>query len=362
MTGDAVSTGRRRQLRRLLIGVAGLAVVFVSFALAFVGAQHEPRPHRVPVDLIGGGPRVAALGEAIARQTGEMLLLRRVPDETTARRDIEERTVYAGFEPHDARLLVAPAASPAVQQLVTGIFAATARSAGRPAGIVDVAPLPAGDPRGLSVFLLTLPLIIGGIGAAAVFNLFGTWLSTTAHVVGLVGCALLLAVLGALVADPLAGALTGHFCALVAIAWLIAGATALPTAAAVTAIGIGGAPLAALTFVMLGNSASGATTAPELLPGYFRVLGQQMPPGAGVQAVRNVHYFHSHALGAHLVVLAAWTTAGLLALVLAAGLRASGRKAGAARAADSEVEGQMHVDSGGPTVKPGMSRPAKAGR
>ena len=72
---------------------------------------------------------------------------------------------------------------------------------------------------------------------------------------------------------------------------------------------------------MIGNPGSGNASAPELLPGFWRVAGQLLPPGAGGQALRTAAYFDGHALTQPLLVLAAWAAGAALAVRARAGAR-----------------------------------------
>ena len=81
-------------------------------------------------------------------------------------------------------------------------------------------------------------------------------------------------------------------------------------------LGPAGLGVAALLFVVLGNPGSGNASAPELLPGFWRVAGQFLPPGAGGQALRDVAYFDGHALLIPAVVLAGWALFGAARLLI----------------------------------------------
>ena len=69
---------------------------------------------------------------------------------------------------------------------------------------------------------------------------------------------------------------------------------------------------------MLGNPSSGGLAAPELLPAFWREIGQAIPVGAGVTAFRDAAYFPAASLLAPLATLAAWLLAGLAAVALQA--------------------------------------------
>jgi hypothetical protein len=111
-------------------------------------------------------------------------------------------------------------------------------------------------------------------------------------------------------------ALPGPYLAVAGVAALVVAAVALTAAGLFRVLGPAGLALAAVLFVVVGNPGSGNATAPELLPGFWRVAGQLLPPGAGGQALRDVAYFDGHALLAPALVLAAWALLGAT-LVLA---------------------------------------------
>jgi hypothetical protein len=72
----------------------------------------------------------------------------------------------------------------------------------------------------------------------------------------------------------------------------------------------GGVAVGWITFLVIGNPASGATSAPQLLPVPWRTVSQILPPGAATTAMHNAVYFGGHGAAAALLALAAWATVG----------------------------------------------------
>ena len=139
--------------------------------------------------------------------------------------------------------------------------------------------------------------------------------------------ALIIAAADASVTDGLVGALTGAPLGLFGIGALLAFAAAAATAAAArwgsqpAASRWGGqlAPVAlVLLFVPVGVPASGGPYGPSLITPWYAHLGAALLPGAARPALRDLLYFHGNAITRPLLVLAAWATAGALALTLAA--------------------------------------------
>jgi hypothetical protein len=202
--------------------------------------------------------------------------------------------------PSEGRVLVASAASPVVAQLLRERLGNGARAE-------DVVPVASGDPRGAALNLLFLPLMIacfplaGLLGRARLSR--GRMLGAVLAFSALSGLALT-ALLGAMDALP------GSYLAVSGAVALVVAAVALTATGLFRALGPAGIGLAALLFIVVGNPGSGNASAPELLPGFWRVTGQLLPPGAGGQAIRDVAYFDGHALAQPALVLAAWALLG----------------------------------------------------
>jgi hypothetical protein len=79
--------------------------------------------------------------------------------------------------------------------------------------------------------------------------------------------------------------------------------------------GPGGARVGALYFTV-GTVISGASILPEFLPAFGRLLGENLPTGAGVQAVRDDLYFPAAPIGGHLFVLGLYAGLGCLLVLV----------------------------------------------
>jgi len=302
--------------RRIAQLVAGLLAPQLLLVAAFVLPTHEPEPHGVPVGVAGPPAAVAAVERGLSARGGAFEV-HRYADAARAQAAIERREVYGAIVPAQRTLLVSSAASPAVAQLLTTV--AQAPAAGGGTALRDVVPLAEADPRGVTVNLAFLPLIVICLPLVALLGRLGLhpvqMLATLTAFAALSGLLVVGLIGGAL------GALPGPDLALSAVAALAVLAMALPIAGFMRALGPPGIGLGALLFLVIGHAGSGNASAPELLPGFWRVAGQLLPPGSGGQALRNVAYFDGHALAQPLLVLGAWALLGG-ALLLAARRRA----------------------------------------
>jgi uncharacterized phage infection (PIP) family protein YhgE len=105
------------------------------------------------------------------------------------------------------------------------------------------------------------------------------------------------------------------------VATLFVLAIGMPIAAFQVIFGIAGTAIGVLLFLVIGNPASGGSSAPELLPGFWRTLSQVLPPGAAVTSMRDVVYFHGHGSSHELIVLAVYAVLGASVAMIAYRLR-----------------------------------------
>ncbi|HEY3188802.1 MAG TPA: hypothetical protein VGJ70_15075, partial [Solirubrobacteraceae bacterium] len=152
----------RTRARRLVVISIAIQAMFVFF---FVFPGHDPKPNGLPVGAVGPRPAVDALARQIMRQPGGVDV-KRYATGAGARDAIEQRDVYGAFVlgPEGSfTVLTAPAASFTVATLLEEI--------GRRAGATraeEVVPLDRDDPRGATLNLLVLPIIVTSILSAVV--------------------------------------------------------------------------------------------------------------------------------------------------------------------------------------------------
>ncbi|MGW3583533.1 ABC transporter permease [Streptomyces rubiginosohelvolus] len=290
-----------------------LMVTLALWAFAWPAARIAPRD--LPVGVAGAAPAAEQLEQRFEQRDGAFEV-HRYADEAAARAAIEDRVVYgaAVATPQGPHLLTASAASPVVSQLLREAVTASAPE-GTQAEVTDVVAAPVGDPRGSALGASVLPLALAGMAAGAVVTLMGLrgargalTLLTASALVGLAATA---------VAHSWLGVITGDW-------WTEAGVLALTVLAiGSAAAGLGalfgqrGIGLGALLMVLLGNSFSGVTSAPQLLPEPVGAIGQWLPPGAGGSLLRSVAFFDGSAAGGPVLTLTLWSALGLAAVLLA---------------------------------------------
>ena len=294
-------------------------VLMLAFAFFYVGAFHDPTPHRVQVAIVGP-PAVAA---QLNRLPGDPLDARHASSRTDALSQIDDREVYGAYDSVTNRLFVASAANRATAIALEQTFNLVAAAQGRRAvRVTDVKPLPPKDPNGTAAFYAVIAWMFGGYIGATLIGLIGSPRSSSrrraaARIGALAELSIVGGILSVVMLRASFGVFSGHVVAMCAIGALTIFASGAATAGIQAAAGPAGTGLVILVFVILGNAASGGPFARPLLPGLWRTVGGVLPPGASVDLARSALYFDGSRITGPILVLVGWTVLGaLLALAL----------------------------------------------
>ncbi|MEV6599281.1 ABC transporter permease [Actinoplanes sp. NPDC051346] len=333
-----------RQFRRFAVVVC-LAGALVQLALTayYLGMGHRAVPRDVPVGLVSPLGKQAAILDLLERDgVFEVSIYASVTDLNTA---IKRRDVYGGVDVTAAQphLYVAGAAGPAAaallrntytsvvaqqngQQLAVlaakgdSISVAEAQALTTPPEITDVVPLPPDDVNGASLGFLTQALALGGtIASVGLGRLIPrtrrSWARGLGHLATLIVYALASAAVVLWSMSWFGVGEGADHVAMFGIFALVSLAITGSTAGAVALVGPAGALLGAVYFT-IGTVISGASILPEFLPTFGRVFGENLPTGAGVEAVRYDLYFPDAPIGGPLLVLALYAGIGCLVVLV----------------------------------------------
>ncbi|HZG04719.1 MAG TPA: DUF3533 domain-containing protein [Streptomyces sp.] len=312
-------------LRGLLL-VTGALLLQLAFVLSYVGAFHSPAPHGIPVAVVAPDGASERIVDQLNALDGDPVEARPAGSEAAARALILDRTVDAAVlvDPRGTTdtLLVASAGGPAVSTTAARLAEDIEASRGRKITTEDILPPAEGDGRGMSSFYLVIGWMVGGYLAAAILGVAGgarpANLHRTAIRLGVLAAYAVVSGLGgAIIADPVLGALEGHFVQLWALGALTVFAAAATTVALQILLGIVGIGVAILVFVVLGNPSAGGVYPAALLPPFWRAIGDCIPTGAATTAVRNTVYFSANAITGPLWTLAGYAVGGVLVALLA---------------------------------------------
>lgn len=306
---------------RLVVGlVLGIVAIQALMLFAFAWPASNSGPREVPV-AVAGPPEVAdqieqGLAAVPSRDDAVPAFdVVRVADPEAATEAINERDVYGAIvvTQEGPEVLVASAASPAVAQLLRSAVNQLGPE-GAAVPVQDVVPTTPDDPNGAGLGAGVLPLVMTSAAAGLIAAVLLSRrlprlaaVSALAVTAGLAGAALLEYALG--VTD-------GAYWPVAGVTMLLVGAVAASVAGLGAVLGRAGAVLGLLLMIFLGNPFSAAASAPEMLPQPWGEIGQLLPPGAAVSAIRSVAFFDGAAAATPLVVLTGWLVAGLLLVLL----------------------------------------------
>ena len=324
---------------RSFVLVLGVLVLQLGFIASYLGAFHDPKPRDIPIAVVApAGAPAGTADRAVARLNQiptHPLTARTASDPAAARALLNDRTVYGVLllDPGTTdRLEVASAAGATVSAALVSVVGGVEQSQVRTVVATDVIPAGRGDARGLSPFYLVVGWMVGGYLVAAILGIAkgSRPTSLTRGVLRLATLALYAIVSGlggALIAETILSALSGHFLALWWLGALLVFAVGAFTMAMQVLFDIVGIGLAILIFVVLGNPSAGGAYPSVLLPPFWSAIGPWLPPGAGTDAVRTIVYFPAASVSRPLWTLGAYALVGIVVTMLVAAFRPAPRPA-----------------------------------
>ncbi|MET9659036.1 ABC transporter permease [Streptomyces sp. NPDC006510] len=287
--------------------VLAIGSIFVS---VFLAAFHAPKPHDLPVAVVGTTAQLAQVTQGLERGLPGGFEVKGYADEDAARRAVQDRTVYAAYvvgAGKSAELLYAGANGPSVTSTVTGAFAGVARASGGHLSQRDVAPASAGDTRSMSVFYAGFGVVLAGFLFGMMTYQMAPRLLYRWRMASLASFSILGGIIVALIAGSLGfAALPGPFLGIAGIIALMAAAVGGTTMVFMRLFGKAGMSLASVVLLTFGNSTSGGTLPSAYLPGWLQPLSEILPVGVGVRALQGVSHFNNDGLTIGIVVLTAW--------------------------------------------------------
>ncbi|WP_229072314.1 hypothetical protein [Actinoplanes sp. DH11] len=326
----------------LAVCVTGVLVQLLLTAY-YLGMGHKAAPHHLPVGLIATGQQAEQVTAML--EDGDKFRVTDFGSADALTTAIRERDVYGGVDltAGSPMLYVASAAGASAASLLRSTYTAVmqqqtanqltalaadsdavtvaqAQALITPPQVTDVVPLPADDVNGVSLGFLTQALSLGGsIASMGLGRLIPrarrSWKRGVTHL-----SLLILYAVGSAAAVLWSMSWFGvgegaNRTEMLLIFSLISLAITGSTAGAVALIGPAGA-LVGIFYFTIGTVISGASILPEFLPDFGRLLGENLPTGAGVQAVRDNLYFPDAPIGSHLLVLALYAVIGCLVVLI----------------------------------------------
>lgn len=182
--------------------------------------------------------------------------------------------------------------------------------------MVDVAPAPAHDARGLSAFFVVAGTTIGSLVFAVALYFtggHGGFAPIRIRLALIAGFAILAGLVFAADTQFVADGLAGAFWPVAGIVALLAATVSLSTAAVARWVGAPGLGLCTLVFMLFSLPASGGPIGPEFVPDFYRSVAVVLLSHAALVVLKGVVYFDGGGVGVPLLILGAWIAAALLA-------------------------------------------------
>ncbi|WFR72535.1 ABC transporter permease [Prescottella defluvii] len=282
-------------------------LVGAIFAAVFLAAFHDPKPHELPVAVVGPPPVVAAVA-AQSAANGDAFDVRPYDSPEVARDAVRTHDVFGAFVAGTpaAELILAGANGPPVTEVLTRAFGAAAAATGATLTVTDVAPLAEGDSRGLSVFYAAFGVVLAGFLFGLTSMQAGPRLPAAWRAVSAVVFAFLVSIVVAWLVGPVFGALPSSFLMTGTLVGLLALAVGVSTAALLKLFGPVGIFVAAVVLLVFGNATSTGILPAQFLPGWLEPLTGILPVGVTVRALRGAAYFDNDGVASGIAVLEAW--------------------------------------------------------
>ena len=315
------ATAHRWSIRRIPLEIRKAATVMAialvltsTFAAAYTVALGRPVPRQLPIGVVGPASVTAPIIDGMQHGRHEFDV-HSYPSRESAVAAVDNQKITAVVDATATppQLLVSSASDASAARALTQLDQPTPGRYLLP--IVDLHPLPASDPAGLATFYVTIAATI--LGFVTVFQLRANVKTLTLR--RWLACVATLAVVGgaslAVVAGPLLGALHAPFAEMWLLISLQIAIAALFNSTMLVLIHRWAIIPTWGVFILLGNTSSGGAVSASLLPQPFALLNHALPSGATVSAIHSAAYFPHDQRLLPFLVLAAWFSVTLVALV-----------------------------------------------
>ncbi|WP_174375438.1 ABC transporter permease [Nocardia higoensis] len=287
--------------------------MLVLMLSTMLGAMYQPAPKDMPVAVVGATTEQAQMMVTGLEQNMTGLFdLRALDDADAAREQVRDRDIVAAYvlpsaATPNATLITNGAAGMSQQQVVGRVFGQVAAGSGMTLETVDLAPLGAEDTTGTVSLYVAMGWIMSGFMIIVVAaNAFPPAMRPRNLLAVVAGWSVFMSVVLWLIADPLIGAVDGHFLKLVGAGIVAIFCTAMFTTVFVRLIGLLAVIPVIAVLMFLGVPASGGAMSIYMEPEVFRFLHEVLPMPAAVESVRSILYFGGDSVGGHLITFLIW--------------------------------------------------------
>lgn len=307
----------RSDNRRLAAIVVALTGIITLMLLAFLTPSMNSGPKDLPLAVSGPAPAVQKIEGMLEQKQPGAFDVNTYDNPDEVKTKVLEREAIGGISlgKDGTVVTIASGAGSTFKQIMTGL-ADGMKQQGQKVSVEDVAPLPEGDPNGIGLNTLALPLAFGGMASAALLT-FGLKGRRWGRVVGAAVFSILAGLaLGAIMQFGY-DLFDGNYLELAGILALGIAGTSMFVLGMESLLGGAGLGIGAIITLFVSNPLSGIATGWQWLPSPWGWFGQHLPIGAAGTAVRSVAYFDDHGITHAVVVLCCWVALGVGMVALA---------------------------------------------
>ena len=299
------------------------AVLLVTLIGLIASALHDPRPHHIPVGVVGAAAVTQQLSSRFAQAAPGAFVFTTYGSEEEARRALDARDVDGVLimGPSGPHLVVAGAAGDAVTGVISGALGNAFKAQGQPPAVETVHPFAAGDAHGLILFFLVVAVIVSTLLVQAVLLMRAATIGALTRIFVLVLYAALAGLVGTATTGAIVGGYGDHFLDVAGLTALAALAVGAPIGAGARLFGPVGFGLMALVMVLFDLVSSGGPVGTALLPDIYRATGPWMPASLTYSALRGDLYFDGAGVAIPVALLTLWAGAGMLLVLVFETLR-----------------------------------------
>ncbi|MFD3810946.1 ABC transporter permease [Rhodococcus sp. NPDC058639] len=326
LTAGPRPTSNRVRYVTLAFFPLGMVVMMLSFML---GGMYQPAPRDMPVTVVAATTEQAQQAVAGLEENMTGLFDLQASDSVDeARAAVQDRTAVAAYvlpsqASPTATLITNEAAGVSQQQVVSTVFGQVAAGSQMPLTTENLTPLPGADSMGTVTLYVAMGWIMSGFMLVVVgSNAQPAAMRLRRFLPIATGWSVFMSAVIWVIADPIVGALDGHFWPLFGTGIVAIFSTAMFTAVPARLFGLLAVLPVVAILMFVGVPASNGAMSMYMTPEIFKTLHDVLPMPAAVESVRSILYFGGDTVGSHLVTFAIWGAVSLVCLVVIDAVRA----------------------------------------
>ncbi|WP_241385359.1 ABC transporter permease [Rhodococcus sp. CH91] len=320
-----------KRVRYLTLAFFPFAMVVLMLSI-MLGAMYQPTPRDMPVTVVAATTEQAEQTVAGLEQSMSGLFDLQVSTSIDdVRAQVQDRTIVAAYllpsaESPTATLVTSEAAGTSQQQVVQNVFDQVSAGMQVPLAVENLAPLPESDSMGTVTLYVAMGWIMAGFMVVVVAGSAQPAAMVLKRFLPIAaGWAVFMSAVLWVIADPIVGAVDGHFLSLWGTGIVAIFTTSLFTLVLSRLFGLLAVVPAVGILMFLGVPASNGAMSMYMTPEVFTFLHGVLPMPAAVESVRSILYFGGDTVGGHLITFVIWGAVSLVCVLVLDRVRAARR-------------------------------------